>query len=114
MLTWVLLTTSAIAVREVVVIDEPQLAQRVKGVVLDAMGTPITDMKVTDCGKDWKTQLRSTTTDRRGQFHFSGQRGKRIYYLRFDHPLWNPLELKLKIDKHAPHRGITAKPEIGG
>jgi hypothetical protein len=28
--------------------------------------------------------------------------------------LWNPLQLTLKVDQHAPQRGITAKPEIGG
>jgi hypothetical protein len=37
-----------------------------------------------------------------------------MYCLRFDHPWYNPLQLTLKVDKRAPERGITAKPNIGG
>jgi hypothetical protein len=58
--------------------------------------------------------LRSTRTDEQGRFHFSRKLGKSMYYLRFDDPLWNPLGLKLKVDEHAPQRGIVAKPQIGG
>jgi hypothetical protein len=28
--------------------------------------------------------------------------------------LWNPLQLTLKLDKHAPQRGTAARPHIGG
>jgi hypothetical protein len=28
--------------------------------------------------------------------------------------LFNPLQLTLKLDKHAPRRGVTAKPHLGG
>jgi hypothetical protein len=58
--------------------------------------------------------LRTTETDNKGRFHFPTQRGKTVYCLRFDQPSWNPLQLTLKLDKNAPQRGITAKPEIGG
>lgn len=102
------------AVRELVVIEQPQLAQRLEGVVLDPNGDPIPDMTVTDRTQNGMVVLRSTTTDTRGYFHFPTQRGKTVYCLRFDHTLWNPLQLTVKLDKHAPHRGITAKPEIGG
>lgn len=90
------------------------LAQKVEGVVLDPNGDPIPDMTVTDRTQDGAVVLRSTKTDRRGHFHFPTQRGKTVYCLRFDHPLWNPLQLTVKLDKCAPDRGITAKPEIGG
>jgi hypothetical protein len=102
------------AVREIVIIDQPQLAQRVEGVVLDPNGSPIPDMTVTDRTGNGEAVLRTTKTDDKGHFHFPAQRGKNSYCLRFDHPLWNPLQLTLKLDKHAPQRGITAKPEIGG
>ena len=102
------------AVRELVIIDEPQLAQKLEGVVLDANGDPIADMTVTDRTENGVAVLRSTKTDRSGHFQFPTQRGKTVYCLRFDHPLWNPLQLTVKLDKHAPQRGITAKPEIGG
>lgn len=101
-------------VRQLVVIEEPQLAQRVEGIVLDPSGTPISGMTVTDRTENGAAVLRTTKTDGNGHFHFSSQRGKSVYCLRFDHPLWNPLQLTLKLDKHAPRQGITAKPEIGG
>jgi CO dehydrogenase/acetyl-CoA synthase gamma subunit (corrinoid Fe-S protein) len=105
---------SANAVRQLVIIEEPQLAQRVEGIVLDPSGTPIPDMTVTDRTENGVAVLRTTKTDSKGHFHFPSQRGKTVYCLRFDHLLWNPLQLTLKLDKHAPQRGITAKPEIGG
>jgi hypothetical protein len=113
-LVWALCTSYASAVRELVIVEEPQPAQRVQGVVLDRSGEPIPDMTMTDRTDDGVAVLRSTKSDAKGRFHFSTQRGKKIYCLRFDHPLWNPLQVKLKLDKHAPHCGITARPEIGG
>ena len=113
-LTCAFFVPTAVAVRELVVIEKPQLAQKVEGVVLDPNGDPIPDMTVTDRTQDGVAVLRSTKTDRRGHFHFPTQRGKTVYCLRFDHPLWNPLQLTVKLDKHASDRGITAKPEIGG
>jgi Carboxypeptidase regulatory-like domain len=113
-LAWSFLVASAMAVRELVIIEEPQLAQRVEGIVLDPSGAPIPDMTVTDRTQGWVAVLRSTTTDSKGHFRFSQQRGKSVYYLRFDRPLFNPLQLRLKLDKNAPQRSITARPYIGG
>lgn len=106
--------TSAKAVRELVVLEELQPAQRVEGIVLDPSGAPIPNMTVTDRTEEWAAVLRTTTTDSNGQFRFSSQRGKSVYYLRFDNALFNPLELRLKLDKKAPQRAITARPQIGG
>jgi len=99
---------------KLVIIEEPQPAQRVEGIVLDIQGQPIPDVTVTDRTEDGSAILRSTKTDAKGHFHFSKQRGKTIYTLRFDHPLWNPLQLSLKLDRHAAARGIIARPHIGG
>ena len=57
--------------------------------------------------------IRATKTDSKGHFRLPTERGT-VYRLRFEHPLWNPLELRLKLDKRAPQRGITVRPEIGG
>ncbi|HYL74552.1 MAG TPA: carboxypeptidase-like regulatory domain-containing protein [Bryobacteraceae bacterium] len=113
-LTCAFFVTSAKAVRELVVIEELQQARQVEGFVLDPSGAPISDMTVTDRSEQWVAVLRSTTTDSRGHFRFARQRGKTVYYLRFDHKMFNPLELRLKLDKNAPQRAITARPEIGG
>ena len=71
-------------------------------------------MTVTDRTEEWVAVLRSTKTDSKGHFRFSRHRGKSVYYLRFDHALFNPLELRLKLDKHAAQHAITARPHIGG
>ncbi|HEX4487727.1 MAG TPA: carboxypeptidase-like regulatory domain-containing protein [Terriglobales bacterium] len=110
----VCLVSSAKAVRELVTIDELQPAQRVEGVVLDPSGAPIPNMTVTDRTEEWVAVLRSTTTDSTGHFRFSSQRGKGVYYLRFDNAAFNPLQLRIKLDKKAPQRAITVKPLIGG
>ena len=34
--------------------------------------------------------------------------------MRFDHPMYNPLGLKLMIDRNAYQRGIVAQPHTGG
>lgn len=109
-----LVVCSAKAVRALVIIEEPQLSQKVEGVVLDPSGAPISDMTVTDRTENGVAVLRTTKTDSKGHFRFASQRGKSSYCLRFDHPWFNPLQLTLKLDKHAPQRGITAKPQIGG
>jgi hypothetical protein len=108
------LISFAHAARELVIIEEPQPAQRVEGRVLDYSGNPIQGVTVTDRTEDGVSVLRSTTTDEKGRFHFSTQHGKTVYCLRFDHPWWNPLQLTLTLDKHASQRGITARPRIGG
>jgi len=80
-----------------------------QGVVLDPSGAPIPDMTVTDRTEDGVAVLRSTKTDSKGHFRFSAQRGKRVHCLRFDHPWFNPLQVRLKLEKNAPQRGITAE-----
>src|SRR5215469_9679648 len=90
-LIYTVLIPAAVAVREIVVIEEPQPARQVDGVVLDPSGAPISGMTVTDRTEDEATVLRSTRTDEQGRFHFSKKRAKTLYYLRFDHPLFNPL-----------------------
>ena len=112
-ITCVVLITSAVAVRQLVTIEESQPARHVEGVVVDPSGAPISDMVVTDRSDQWAAVLRTTTTDSKGRFRFSHQSGKTVYYLQFDHPLFNPLRLRLKLDKNAPDR-LVVKAPIGG
>src|SRR5437870_1538541 len=69
-LVWALCASYASAVRELVIVEEPQPAQRVQGVVLDPSGEPIPGMTVTDRTDDGVAVLRSTKTDAKGRFHF--------------------------------------------
>jgi hypothetical protein len=110
----VLMVVPADAVRVFVVVEEPLAAQRVEGVALDPTGAPISGLTVSDCSPNWAGVLRETTTDSNGRFRFSRRQGKSIYFLRFDHPNFNPLGLRLKLDVRATQRGIVARPDIGG
>lgn len=111
---WALLVTSANAARELIEIEEPQPSQRVEGIVVDPSGAPIEGMTVTDLSDDWGEVLRSTKKDKRGHFRFSAESSKTLYYLRFEHALFNPLQLKLKLHKKAKNSAITVKAPIGG
>ena len=111
---WVLLVISAKAVRELVQINEPQPSQRVEGIVLDPSGAPIEGLTVTDRSENWGAVLRSTNTDKSGHFRFAAHPNKTLYYLRFEHALFNPLQLKLTLEKKARNRAITVKVPIGG
>jgi len=51
---------SANGARELVMIEEPQLAQRIEGVVLDRNDDPIADITVTDRTENGVAVLRST------------------------------------------------------
>lgn len=102
------------AVREFVVLDEPLRAQRVEGAILDPVGASIPNVTVSDCERDGKAVLRTTKADAEGHFSLPRQSGKSLYYLRFDTPAFNPLGLKLQLDRNSPHRGIVAQPEVGG
>ena len=77
----VLASRTANAVRELVVLEEPQLAQRLEGIVVDSSGSPIPDMTVTDRTENGVAVLRTTQTDNAGHFHFPTQRGKIVYCL---------------------------------
>jgi len=75
-LTCAFFVVSAKAVRELVVMERPELSQRVEGIVLDPSGAPIPDMIVTDRAENGVAVIRTTKTDSKGHFHFPSQRGK--------------------------------------
>lgn len=111
---WLLLTAPASAVREFVILETPMPAQRLEGVVLDPSGAPIPGVTVSDCSAKWAAPMRTTPTDIKGRFRLSARLGKRVYYLRFDHPLFNPLGLRLSLEKAAAERRIIVRLPIGG
>jgi hypothetical protein len=52
------------------------------------------------CGPDWKTVLASTKTDDNGFFSLEKPPG-RLFHLRFSFPGVNPLQVKVRLSKHA-------------
>src|SRR5258708_2053981 len=77
-LTCAFFVAYAIAVLELVVLEEPQLAQRLEGVVVDPSGAPILDMIVTDRTENGVAVLHTTQTGNEGHFHFPTQRGRQL------------------------------------
>jgi hypothetical protein len=54
------------------------------------------------CSPDWSTVLASTKTDDNGQFSLVPPEGK-LFHLRFSSPAVNPLQVKVRINKHWAH-----------
>ncbi len=52
------------------------------------------------CSPDWKTVLASTKTDDNGYFSLEKSSGK-LFHLRFSSPGVNPLQVKVRLSKHA-------------
>src|SRR5580692_12188356 len=57
---------------------QPQLAQRVEGIVLDPSGAPIPDVTVMDRTENGVAALRTTKTNSKGNFHFPSQHVGRL------------------------------------
>jgi hypothetical protein len=81
---------------------------------MEGLALSSTRMVATDRTSDGVTILRSTKTDAKGYFRFSTQGGKSVYCIRFDRPLWNPLQVTVRLDKHEHQRGITVKDMVVG
>ncbi len=54
------------------------------------------------CSPDWKTVLASAKSDETGYFSLEEPPGK-LFHLRFSAPGVNPLQVKVRLNKHAVH-----------
>jgi len=81
LLAWALLVPSAMAIRELVELEELQPAQQVERIILDPSDTPIPNMKGTDCkgGPQYCVQLHLTT---KGTFAFLGNAERTLLSFR--------------------------------
>ena len=86
---------------EIVEIEKPQSAKLVGAIVTDPSGAAVPHVIVEERSQDWETVLRSTETDEKGGFKFPATKGKAVYYLQFSHYGFDPLRIKLRIDKKA-------------
>jgi hypothetical protein len=85
----------------VIEIEKPQSAKLVGGIVNDPSGAALPDVIVEERSQDWETVLRSTKTDENGRFKFPATPSKAVYYLQFSRSGFDPLRIKLRIDKKA-------------
>jgi hypothetical protein len=80
-----------------------------------AVGDPIAGMTVTDRTQKVSQSFVPQRPMPKAYFRFSTQGGKGVYCIRFDHLLWNLLQVTVRLDKHAHQHGITAKDmAVGG
>ena len=81
LLAWALLVPSAMAIRELVELEELQPAQQAERIILDPSDTPIPNMKGTDCkgGPQYCVQLHLTT---KGTFAFLGNAERTLLSFR--------------------------------
>jgi hypothetical protein len=83
-----------------------QFAKSVGATIEDATGAPVPKAVVQEFSADWKTVLRSSSTDTQGKFLFTPAPGRTIYFIQISAPGFNPLRFRLKVDTK---RGTSLK-----
>ena len=83
-----------------------QLAKSVGATVQDSTGAPVSKAAVQEFSADWKTVLRSTSTDTHGRFSFAPAPGRTIYFIQIAAPGFDPLRFRIQVDTK---RGASLK-----
>jgi hypothetical protein len=86
------------AQNQIVELADVKLAKSLSAIVQDPTGYPIPKVLVQEFTEDWKTELRTSTTDARGHFSFSTT-GRKIYYVQLSMPGFNPLRVRIQVDR---------------
>ncbi len=91
-------------------IQTPFRARALSGVVTIANVEPAAGALVEECTKAWKEVLDSTHADGEGRFHLRTARAQRTYYLRLPRPGFNPLLIKVRLNRHAGDLVLSLQP----
>jgi hypothetical protein len=83
---------------QLIEIADVQLAKSLDATIQDPTGAPIPKALVREFSADWKTVLRSTSTDTDGRFSFTPVRGRKIYFIQISAPGFDPLRFRLQVD----------------
>jgi hypothetical protein len=94
-----LCTTYSFPQMEIAEVEAPILSKAVAGVVIDPSGAEVDGVVVEERSSDWKTVLRSTTTDTKGRFHFSSKSKQTLYYLQFNRLGFDWLRITVRLRK---------------
>jgi hypothetical protein len=84
---------------QVVELADVQLAKSLSAVVQDPRGSAVSKVLVEEFSPDWKTLLRTTTTDERGKFWLAEVPGRKIYYMQLSSPGFDPLRVRVQVDR---------------
>jgi hypothetical protein len=88
---------SATAQYQTVEIGKVQIAKTLTGTVVDPSGSAVPGVQVLEVSSDWRTVLRTTTTDSSGRWSLPPIPGQRVYYFRFVAGGFDPLQVRIKL-----------------
>ena len=91
---------------QVIELADVQLAKSVGATIQDPTGDPVPKAVVQEFSADWKTGLRSSSTDAQGGFSFTPAPGRTIYFFQISAPGFDPLRFRLRVDTK---RGASLK-----
>jgi hypothetical protein len=86
---------------QLIELADVQLAKSLGATVQDSTGAPVPRATVQEFSADWKTALRSGSTDTHGRFSFAPAPDRTIYFIQISAPGFSPLRFRLQVDtKH--------------
>jgi hypothetical protein len=91
--------SSAFAQVETVEISKIQIAKTLTGTVVDPVDSAVPGVQVFEVSSDWQTVLRTTTTDSNGKWSLPSMPGRQVYYLRFVADGFNPLQVRVRLNR---------------
>ena len=94
---------------QIIELADVQLVKSLSAMVQDPSGSPLTDVLVQEFSPDWKTVLRTSATDNHARFTPAGVQGRKIYCLQLSTPGFDPLRLRVQIDRR---RGVNLKLKV--
>ena len=100
------------AVRETVVIEKPFHARSVAGITVDPSGGVVSGVEISDCDRDFAQVYAATTSDVNGRFSLPRD-SRRVHYLKFLAPGFNPLQVTIELRSFAG-KDVRVKLPIGG
>lgn len=75
-------------------------AAELSGVVLDQVGAPISEVRVSEMSDKWSTELRSTATDSQGRWSFTPTETGKIYEIQLRKVGFHAVRIRVKVTKH--------------
>jgi len=91
---------------QLIELADVQLAKSVSATIQDPTVAPVPNAVVQEFSADWKTVLRSSSTDTHGKFSFTPAPGRTIYFVQISVPGFDPLRFRLQVDTK---RGTSLK-----
>jgi hypothetical protein len=91
---------------QLIELADVQLAKSLSATIQDPTGAPVRQAVVEEFSTDWKTVLRSGSTDAGGKFSFTPVAGRKIYFIQISVPGFDPLRFRVQVDTN---HGVSLK-----